>query len=98
MPDDEDIELFKKMLFYQPISNNKAEDFIPLKNRLKEISSNLQIPENYIFYLSTPPSLYSVIPKFLCENGLSKSDKYFRRLIVEKPFGTDLRFSKKTKY
>jgi len=77
-------------LFYQQVSNDKPEDFIPLKNRLHEITSKLQIPENYIFYLSTPPSLYNVIPYFLHKNGLSKSDKYFRRLIVEKPFGTDL--------
>jgi glucose-6-phosphate 1-dehydrogenase len=77
------------MLFYQPVQNNNAKNFIPLKDRLKDISSKLQIPENYIFYLSTPPSLYSIIPRFLFENGLSKSDKNFRRLIVEKPFGTD---------
>jgi glucose-6-phosphate 1-dehydrogenase len=94
LPDNENIEPFKKMLFYQPVSNDKAEDFIPLKNRLMEISKDLLIPENYIFYLSTPPNLYSVIPHFLNENGLSKSDKYFRRLIVEKPFGTDLESAK----
>ncbi|HSO87635.1 MAG TPA: glucose-6-phosphate dehydrogenase [Draconibacterium sp.] len=94
LPAEENIEPFKKMLFYQPVSNDKAEDFAPLKNRLSDISANLQIPENYIFYLSTPPSLYSVIPNFLHENGLSKSDKYFRRLIVEKPFGTDLQSAK----
>jgi len=94
LPDGENVESFKKLLFYQAVSNEKAEDFIPLKNKLLEISTNLQIPENYIFYLSTPPSLYSVIPHFLNENGLSKSDKFFRRLIVEKPFGTDLNSAK----
>ena len=94
LPEEENAGLFKKMLFYQPVSNNQAEDFIPLKNKLSEISTNLQIPENYIFYLSTPPSLYGVIPHFLSEIGLSKSDKFFRRLIVEKPFGTDLKSAK----
>ncbi len=94
LPDDDNVKTFSEMLFYQPVSNDKAADFIPLKNRLHEISANLQIPENYIFYLSTPPSLYSVIPQFLNENGLSKSDKHFRRLIVEKPFGTDLNSAK----
>jgi len=94
LPNDENVETFRKMLFYQPVSNDKAEDFVPLKNRLLEISANLQIPENFIFYLSTPPSLYSVIPNFLHQNGLSKSDKYFRRLIVEKPFGTNLKSAK----
>ncbi|HRX11656.1 MAG TPA: glucose-6-phosphate dehydrogenase, partial [Draconibacterium sp.] len=88
-------EQFTKMLFYQPISNDKPEDLIPLKNRLLQISKSLEIPENYIFYLSTPPSLYGIIPKFLFENGLSKSETNFRRLIVEKPFGTDLESAKK---
>ena len=94
LPKDENSDAFKKMLFYQPVSNDKPEDLIPLKNKLSEISKNFKIPKNYIFYLSTPPSLYGVIPHFLCKNGLSKSDKYFRRLIVEKPFGTDLKSAK----
>jgi glucose-6-phosphate 1-dehydrogenase len=94
LPVGENVETFKKMLFYQPVSNDKAEDFIPLKNRLFEISEDLQIPKNYIFYLSIPPTLYSVIPNFLHEIGLSKSDKHFRRLIIEKPFGTNLNSAK----
>jgi glucose-6-phosphate 1-dehydrogenase len=94
LPEEENVETFKKLLFYQPVSNDKPEDLVPLKNRLLEISENLQIPENYIFYLSTPPSLYGVIPCFLNENGLSKSAKHFRRLIIEKPFGTDLQSAK----
>ncbi len=94
LPTNENVEQFRKMLFYQATTNDKPEDLIPLKNRLSEITSAYQIPENYIFYLSTPPSLYSVIPNFLCENGLSKSDKFFRRIIIEKPFGTDLNSAK----
>ncbi|MFV0592998.1 MAG: glucose-6-phosphate dehydrogenase [Draconibacterium sp.] len=85
---------FKKMLFYQPVQNNTPDDFIPLKNRLEEIADTNGIDKNYVFYLSTPPSLYSVIPKLLCQNDLSKSDQFFRRLIVEKPFGTDLQSAK----
>jgi len=90
LPKDEQLDEFKKKLFYQAVQNNSAEDFKPLKKRLNEISNALGIEKNYIFYLSTPPSLYGIIPKFLSENGLSKSTKYFRRLIVEKPFGTTL--------
>ena len=81
---------FKQRLFYQSVQTNNAKDFIPLKSRLNDLSKKLGIEKNYIFYLSTPPSLYSVIPKHLYENKLSKSNHYFRRLIVEKPFGTSL--------
>ncbi len=90
LPDEKDTIEFKKMLFYQAVQNNEDRDFIPLKERLSVLSGELEIPENYIFYLSTPPSLYSLIPQYLHKNGLSRSDKNFRRLIVEKPFGTDL--------
>lgn len=94
IPDKAEREAFKKLLFYQPVQNNEADDFIPLKERLEELSDSLGIKQNYIFYLSTPPSLYPVIPKMLCLNGLSKSEHNFRRLIVEKPFGTDLKSAK----
>ena len=94
IPDDKNREEFKKLLFYQPVQNKEADDFIPLKERLEELSGSMKIEQNYVFYLSTPPSLYPVIPKLLCLNGLSKSDNNFRRLIVEKPFGTDLKSAK----
>ncbi|WP_319478798.1 glucose-6-phosphate dehydrogenase [uncultured Draconibacterium sp.] len=94
IPDDDNREEFKKLLFYQPVQNNEADDFIPLKERLDELSGSLDIEQNYVFYLSTPPSLYPVIPKMLCQNGLSKSENNFRRLIVEKPFGTNLKSAK----
>jgi len=94
LPKEDGVNDFMKMLFYQPVSNEKADDFIPLVNRLNELTESLSIPANYIFYLSTPPSLYSIIPQFLCANNLNRSDKYFRRLIVEKPFGTDLESAK----
>lgn len=90
LPDEEQVKSFMKIVFYQPLSTKTAADLIPLKVRLESLSKQLNIAKNYIFYLSTPPSLYEVIPQLLYENELSKSDKYFRRLIVEKPFGKDL--------
>ena len=94
LPKDDTISEFRNMLFYQPVSNDKAEDFLPLKIRLETLTQQLEIPENYIFYLSTPPSLYATIPQFLSKNNLSRSDNFFRRLIVEKPFGTNLTTAK----
>ncbi len=90
LPQNEQSEAFKKMLFYQAVSPENPEDFKKLKIRIETIAKQKNTDPNYIFYLSTPPSLYEIIPKYLHQTGLSKSDKYFRRLIVEKPFGTDL--------
>lgn len=95
LPLGEKSESFKEMLFYQPVSPNIPEDFIRLKTKLEEIGTQHKIEANYIFYLSTPPSLYEIIPKYLSQTGLSKSIQFSRRLIVEKPFGTDLNSAKK---
>ena len=91
LPDTDQAKEFKKLLFYQALSVTEASEYDILKERLKNLEDNFQIPSNYIFYLSTPPSMYTIIPENLHKIGLSKSRKYFRRLIVEKPFGTNLK-------
>lgn len=88
--DDSQLEIFLKKLFYLPIETDKAEDYVKLKNRLDKLDEENKTGGNYIFYLSTPPALYPVIPKLLASQGLNKEKNgHFRRLIIEKPFGVD---------
>jgi len=61
-----------------------------LKERLDIISGQLGVQQNIIFYLSTPPSLYEVIPEQLSYLGLTRdSEAGWKRFIIEKPFGYD---------
>jgi glucose-6-phosphate 1-dehydrogenase len=47
---------------------------------------------NYLFYLATPPQVFATIVGRLGEAGLVReTETHWRRVIVEKPFGTDLR-------
>ena len=47
---------------------------------------------NAVFYLATPPDLFGPIVTRLGEAGLTREDgSYWRRVIIEKPFGTDLK-------
>lgn len=85
-----DIEAFLEHLYYQPLSTADSSEYPILKSRLERLGKELSIPENYIFYLSTPPNLYEIIPRSLAEAGLNNASKGFKRLIIEKPFGTDL--------
>ena len=39
--------------------------------------------------MSTPPSLYGVIPECLAAHGLNTEENGWKRIIVEKPFGYD---------
>jgi glucose-6-phosphate 1-dehydrogenase len=43
-----------------------------------------------LFYLATPPQAFEPIILNLAKAGLTKQEKGWRRVIVEKPFGTDL--------
>jgi glucose-6-phosphate 1-dehydrogenase len=45
---------------------------------------------NVLFYLATPPVLYPLIIEQLGRAGLNHSDRGWRRIIIEKPFGHDL--------
>jgi glucose-6-phosphate 1-dehydrogenase len=45
---------------------------------------------NRLFYLSTAPGFFPVIAEALGESGLNKRDGADVRIVIEKPFGTDL--------
>lgn len=85
---------FLAKLFYLSIDTQKGEEYARLKDRLRALNKEMDLQCNYIFYLSTPPSLYPVIPKYLYGQGLTLQHKGFRRIIIEKPFGHDLESAK----
>ena len=88
------IEDFLGHLHYLSLSTSNFIEYPSLKLKLEDLRTELNIPENFIYYLSTPPNLYQIIPQGLAEVGLNNSDKGFKRLIIEKPFGTDLNSAK----
>lgn len=89
-PDNNAIQKFVNSLYYTSLNTAEKSEYKKLKDRLEELNQELNIKSNYVFYLSTPPSLYSIIPEFLGNQGLNKADGLIRRLIIEKPFGYDL--------
>jgi len=84
------INEFADKLFYHDLGSSYNEPFITLAERINHLNSEFQTANNYIFYLSTPPSIYEVISKNLSDQGLTIQEKGWKRLIVEKPFGYDL--------
>jgi glucose-6-phosphate 1-dehydrogenase len=89
--DEKIIDEFLKHLSYFPLDTENPENFNRLKDHLEKLDKKLETNANVIYYLSTPPDLYGVIPTLLGENGLSTtSNGSWKKLIVEKPFGYDL--------
>jgi len=91
----EKVEKFKRIIYYLPLITSDPNDYKALIIKLRNLSKEYEIPENYIFYLSTPPNLFETVARGLSENGLSNQKNGFKRLIIEKPFGFDLNSSRK---
>jgi glucose-6-phosphate 1-dehydrogenase len=75
----------------------EPDSFGHLKERLEKLESNRETGGNRLFYLATPPSAFAPIAEQLGRVGLLKEDGEggpWRRLVVEKPFGTDLASAK----
>ena len=88
---DELLESFLSHITYLPIDNAFVAEYEKLKKRLADIDIISGTSGNYIFYLATPPSLYTIISGNLSAVGLSDQSSGFRRFIFEKPFGYDLK-------
>jgi glucose-6-phosphate 1-dehydrogenase len=88
--DSSKIDEFIKKIFYTTIDFNDKESFKKLEERITDLRSSNSIGGNTVFYLSTPPSLYGIIPQNLAAVGLNKQSDGWKRLIIEKPFGYDL--------
>ena len=88
--DSKRVDIFLKKICYQSVDANDPNDYPNLLERLQKLRNELSINGNTIFYLSTPPSLYGVIPKNLARINLNNEDDGWKRVIIEKPFGYDL--------
>ena len=74
---------------YVPIEYDNPASYDRLAQRLREFESQTG-SGNCLFYLATPPQIYTTIVKCLGAAGLSECDNGWRRIVVEKPFGHDL--------
>ena len=79
-------------IYYFQGELDDPEAYKRLAEKLKSLPESAKIGENYLFYLATSPEFFGVAAQNLASAGLSKSqDGIRRRLIVEKPFGEDLK-------
>jgi glucose-6-phosphate 1-dehydrogenase len=74
--------------------NGDADDpstYERLDRELAQVERACATGGNRLFYLATPPSAFAPISRHLGRSSIAREeDGAWRRLIVEKPFGTDL--------
>jgi glucose-6-phosphate 1-dehydrogenase len=85
---------FASHLTYQKGIFEEEEGYLALIDKLKEFDRKIGICATRMLYLATPPGNYEAILDYLDRTELSKGcgqgSNQWTRLIVEKPFGSDL--------
>ena len=83
-------EAFSKHFFYKSHDVTKPEHYEILKQRLAELDEQFGTEGNRLFYMSMAPQFFGTIALNLKKQGLL-TDNGFNRLVIEKPFGRDLK-------
>ncbi len=76
-------------LYYTPGKFGDEAAFARLFELVGRLDAQHQARGNTLFYMATPPSVFGLISTNLDKAGFKKR-KGWKRIIVEKPFGTDL--------
>jgi glucose-6-phosphate 1-dehydrogenase len=68
--------------------------FDRLRDQLDKLEAERKTGGNRLFYLATPPTGFLPISRQLGRTGMLTENGAWRRLVIEKPFGTDLASAK----
>ena len=90
--DEEVWKPFIESVYYHQAEFNDAQGYDRLAKRLDEIDEGRGGKGNRLFYIASAPNFFDDILLHLKQAGLNKAkDGCWSRVIVEKPFGTDLK-------
>ncbi len=88
------ISEFLPLLYYQSADSENPEEYGKVRAKIEQVSLEQNTGGECIYYLSVPPHLYPVIPAYLGMAGLNQEKDGWKRLVIEKPFGTDFESAK----
>jgi glucose-6-phosphate 1-dehydrogenase len=69
---------------------SEVDTFRRLAELVNKVDTQVQADGNILFYMAVPPAIFGMISDNLVKAGFKDRPKGWTRLIVEKPFGTDL--------
>jgi glucose-6-phosphate 1-dehydrogenase len=88
----DDADWLAQRMFYLQGEFDDPAVYQRLAHLLSHTDKAHHTDSNYLFYLATPPQAFAIITQRLGAAGLLREeDGHWRRVIIEKPFGTDLR-------
>ncbi len=89
----EQVESFLRRITYHQGQLDNPEDFAGLRRGIERIEEEQNLPGNRLFYFAVAPEFFEQVANALDAAGLARPkdpDRTWTRVVVEKPFGTDL--------
>ncbi len=87
------VESFLTHFSYMSFDVTNKDSYKDLKQEIETKEEDFQLPGNRIFYMAMAPEFFGQIAQSIHKYGL-KETKGWTRLVIEKPFGTDLQTAK----
>jgi len=85
---------FCDKIHYMQGAFDDTSTFTQLEQFLDALNGRHDIGGNVLFYMATPPTVVGMVSDGLKSLGLNRETHGWRRIIVEKPFGTDFTSAK----
>ncbi len=85
-----DQKVFERFIARNHYQANPPTDPDAFKKMKATLSNEAIFPQNLAYFLSVRPTDFAPVVEQLSGVGLLDESKYWRRVLIEKPFGTDL--------
>lgn len=83
-------ERFEGRLHYRKLDFKDIDDYMKLESEFEGLEKLHEKPVGRIYYLAASPGYFGPIVKNLRDSGMSNGNGSYRRLVIEKPFGSSL--------
>ncbi|MBG9785869.1 glucose-6-phosphate dehydrogenase [Shouchella lehensis] len=87
------VDSFLTHFSYLSFDVTNKDSYKGLKQEIENKENNFQLPGNRIFYMAMAPEFFGQIAQSIHNYGLKETNGW-TRLVIEKPFGTDLQTAK----
>ena len=84
------IDKFMEHVYYFKHDVSDEQSYHDLLDFSNQLDTQYQLKGNRLFYLAMAPQFFGIISDYLKSSGLTETNG-FKRLVIEKPFGSDLK-------
>ena len=80
---------FLREIYYISCDTTDCNAYVALFREIEQLRNAAGIKDNMLFYLATPPQMYATIPICIQAQQQNISKNGWRRIIIEKPYGSN---------